>query len=86
MAWAEPCETPDWLDLPPDSDCFHFPETAVPMSGDDELRFAAVVTDEYDRTLVLSDVPYIIENRGGQQELTWPDSFDGISSPDGWSW
>lgn len=86
VAWAEPCETPDWLDLPPDSDCFHFPETAVPMSGDDELRFAAVVTDEYDRTLVFSDVPYIIENRGGQQELTWPDSFDGISSPDSWKW
>ena len=86
VAWAEPCETPDWLDLPPGADCFHFPETAVSVSGDDELRFAAVVTDEYDRTLVFSDVPYIIENRGGQQELTWPDSFDGISSPDGWKW
>ena len=86
VAWAELCETPDWLDLPPDADCFRFPETAVTMSGDDELRFAAVVTDEYDRTLVFSDVPYIIENRDGQQQLTWPDSFDGISSPDGWSW
>lgn len=86
VAWAEPCETPDWLDLPPDSACFHFSETAVPMFGEDELRFAAVVTDEYDRVLVFSDVPYIIGNRDGQQELTWPDSFDGISSPDGWKW
>ena len=86
VAWAEPCGTPDWLDLPPDSACFHFSETAVPMFGEDELRFAAVVTDEYDRVLVFSDVPYIIGNRDGQQELTWPDSFDGISSPDGWKW
>ena len=86
VAWAEPCETPDWLHLPPDSACFRFPETAVPMSGEDELRFAAVVTDEYDRTLMFSDVPYVIGREGEDQTLTWPDSFDGISTPDGWSW
>ena len=86
LAWAEPCKTPDWLDLPPDTGCFRFPETAVSVSGSDELRFAAVVTDEYDRTLVFSDVPYGGGSEGDQPTLTWPDSFDGSSSPDGWSW
>ena len=49
----------------------------------DELCFAAVVTDEYGREAVYTDIPYVLE--GGS--LTWPDDVDlSDSDPAHWQY
>jgi hypothetical protein len=51
------------------------------MTGDDSLCFAAVVTDEYGRDTVFSDVPCVLSDSG----LIWPDAVD-LSDHDPSNW
>ena len=75
VTWLEPCAEPEtsWEDSAGAS-FFRLPAgTQVTMTGDgDQLCFAAVVTDEYGRQGVYSDIPYILQDG----ELTWPGTAD----------
>ena len=75
VTWLEPCaELEPSQEEPPNASVFRLPAgTQVTMTGDgDQLCFAAVVTDEYGRQGVYSDIPYILQDG----ELTWPATAD----------
>ena len=84
VTWLEPCAEPEtsWEDSAGAS-FFRLPAgTQVTMTGDgDQLCFAAVVTDEYGRQGVYSDIPYILQDG----ELTWPATAD-LSDHDPADW
>ena len=75
VTWLEPCaELEPSQEEPSNASVFRLPAgTQVTMTGDgDQLCFAAVVTDEYGRQGVYSDIPYILQDG----ELTWPGTAD----------
>ena len=75
ITWLEPCaELEPSQEEPSNASVFRLPAgTQVTMTGDgDQLCFAAVVTDEYGRQGVYSDIPYILQDG----ELTWPATAD----------
>ena len=71
-AWAEPCEIPDSYNGFEEYDFFRLPELQLPVSPQDTLQVAAVVTDEYGRQGVYSDIPYVPEDG----MLVWPSAPD----------
>lgn len=72
VAWAEPCETPDSFHGFEEYDFYRLPELQLPVSPQDTLQVAAVVTDAYGRQGVYSDIPCVLEDG----ELTWPATPD----------
>ena len=72
VAWAEPCETPDSFHGFEEYDFYRLPELQLPVSPQDTLQVAAVVTDVYGRQGVYSDIPCVLEDG----ELTWPATPD----------
>ena len=72
VAWAEPCETPDSFHGFEEYDFYRLPELQLPVSPQDTLQMAAVVTDVYGRQGVYSDIPCVLEDG----ELTWPATPD----------
>ena len=68
VAWAEPCETPDSFHGFEEYDFYRLPELQLPVSPQDTLQVAAVVTDVYGRQGVYSDIPCVLKDG----ELTWP--------------
>lgn len=91
VAWAEPWERdPNMFrgDYPADSRWFYFPPTTLrDLSGDVELCFAAVVTDEYGRDIVYQDIPYVLEvEDGGLTTLTWPSGSSNDPDPSHWEY
>ena len=51
---------------------YQLPELQLPVSPQDTLQVAAVVTDEYGRQGVYSDIPYVPEDG----MLVWPSAPD----------
>lgn len=72
VAWAEPCETPDSFHGFEEYDFYRLPELQLPVSPQDTLQVAAVVTDVYGRQGVYSDIPCVLKDG----ELTWPATPD----------
>ena len=75
ITWLEPCaELEPSQEEPSNASVFRLPAgTQVTMTGDGhQLCFAAVVTHEYGRQGVYSDIPYILQDG----ELTWPGTAD----------
>lgn len=75
VTWLEPCAEPEASQADSaDTSVFRLPAgSRVTMTGDgDQLCFAAVVTDEYGRQAVYSDIPYILQDG----VLTWPPTAD----------
>lgn len=87
VTWGAACEKPANFNMAylSDGGFYRFPQTEVRMSGDDTLCYAAIVTDEYGRESVWSDIPYIIGDQGEQSVLTWPDAAD-LSNHDPGLW
>lgn len=84
IVWLDPCEQPEHFHGEYDGESFYrlSEGTRTTLTTDtDQLQFAAVVTDQYGREAVYSDIPYVLS--GG--ELTWPDSSD-ISDHDPVNW
>ncbi len=89
VAWAEPCGQPEgyWGDYPEGTSWYYFPPTTLrDLSGDVELCFAAVVTDEYGRDIVCQDLPYVLEEDGGLTTLTWPNGSKSDPDPSHWEY
>lgn len=84
VTWLEPCEQPESFhgDYTGQS-FFHLPEgRQVTLNENaEELCFAAVVTDEYRREAVYSDIPFILQDGA----LTWPTASD-LSDHDPANW
>lgn len=85
IAWLDPCEKPENFHGDYEKQSFyHLPggvQVTMENNGSQELCFAAVVTDEYGREAVYSDIPYILQNGW----LTWPDYSDlSDRTPDIW--
>lgn len=86
VTWLTPCEAPTGMiqgDIE-DHAFFRLPQgvSATLAENTQQLCFAAVVTDEYGREAVYSDIPYILENR----ELTWPSSSASDTDPAHWKY
>lgn len=86
VAWAEPCDRPssflgDYLE-----DCWEFyalPDLQERLDPGDTLCFAAVMTDEYGRTLLCPSIPVTMDETG--KALISPSSFIMRTiAPDGW--
>ncbi len=75
VTWLEPCAEPEASQADSaGTSVFRLPAgSRVTMTGDgDQLCFAAVVTDEYGRQAVYSDIPYVLQDG----VLTWPPTAD----------
>lgn len=86
VAWAEPCDRPDSFLGNYLEDCWEFyalPDLRERLAPGDTLCFAAVITDEYDRTLLCPGVPVTMDETG--DTLIYPSSFIMRTiTPDGW--
>ena len=87
VVWLEPCQQPERFRGDYEGHTFYrLPDgtrTAL-VEDTDQLRFAAVVTDEYGREAVYGGVPYILSADG---ELTRPGSADlGDHDPSDWNY
>ena len=86
IAWLDPCEQPEHFHGEYGGESFyHLPEgvRATLTKDTDQLQFAAVVTDQYGRQAVYSDIPYILSDG----TLTWPDSSDSSDhNPANWDY
>ena len=86
VVWAQECEKPDsyqgdW------GDCRFFlvPDVAVTLGESDELRTAALVTDNYGRQFMAASIPYVVREDGkGGGELAYADSYDYSSDVADW--
>ncbi|MDO4314947.1 MAG: helix-turn-helix domain-containing protein [Oscillospiraceae bacterium] len=82
VTWASPCETPASYHVSEDSDFFLLPEMEIPLTAEDLLPVAAVVTDEYGRVTVVQALPYCIDTEDWQ--LTFSSSFHLDPDPTNW--
>lgn len=82
LAWAAPCDKPaSYLGFE-GCEFFLLPEMEIPLTAEDRLQVAAVVTDEYGRVTVAPSSPYCIDPE--DQQLTYPSSGHLDSNPANW--
>ena len=63
---------------------FKFSALALHLNNDTELYVAAVVTDQFGRTAIGHDIPYILDSDGSR--LTHPDYSETDSDPANWTY
>lgn len=64
-AWAEPCQQPDSFQGFEDCSFYRLPELRLPLTAQDTVQIAAVVTDEYGRTAIWQDLSYTLDPADG---------------------
>lgn len=73
VSWLEPCaDPPAGFHLEKQERCFRQDALSVPIRQGDELCYAAVYTDQYDRTAIEPDMPCTLTSDG--TDLTWASS------------
>ena len=83
LAWGTPCEQPSNCRGFADWAFYRMPDMTVALTGEDELEAAALVTDEYGRQTVISEVPsYVLDEE--DQNLTWASSYEVDTDPSHW--
>ena len=82
VAWAEPTEKPSSYHGFEDCDFYRFPELTLPLTEEDTLCAAAVITDQYGRTIVIQDNLCIVAEEGTL--LEWPESGSVGYPTDDW--
>lgn len=82
VTWASPCEKPANYKGYEGCDFFLLPEMEVPLTAEDLLQVAAVVTDEYGRVTVAPASPYCVDTEDWQ--LTRPSSSHLDPDPANW--
>ena len=83
VAWAESCEKPESYHGFEDCTFYQLPELQISMLDGDTLQTAAVVTDEYGRTLVCPSTPYVLNE--DHTELTYPAYSEQDTDPSHWT-
>lgn len=81
VSWAAPCAQPESFNGFDEDTFYHFPDQTLTVDPMDVVCFAAVVTDEYDRTIVAQTSNYVLDD---EQAFTWED--DQKWEPDPASW
>ena len=87
LTWLTPCEKPENFDAPKSWQFYHLPYfRAERLTEADILHLAAVVTDEYDRQFIISEIPFVlrVDNASGTPYLTY--STDGRYDSDPANW
>ena len=82
VSWAEPCDQPDSFHGFDRYDFYALPDLQLPLANGDVLCFAAILTDQYGRTIICPGMSYILDETG--EELTWPDEVDFDTDPSHW--
>jgi transcriptional regulator with XRE-family HTH domain len=70
VAWAEPCEMPDSFHGFDQFDAYALPDLELPLTAEDELCTAAILTDEYGRTILCPGTPCVLDADG--ESMVWP--------------
>ena len=83
-AWAEPCEQPSSFHGFEDCSFYCLPELRLDLTARDTVEVAAVVTDEYGRTTICQDIPYVPDLEDG--DLVHPDVSSSDSDPNNWNY
>ena len=84
VAWAEPCEQPDSFHGFEDCSFYCLPELRLELTAQDTVEIAAVITDEYGRTTICQDVPYVPDAEDG--DLVHPDVSSLDNDPANWNY
>ena len=79
VSWAEPCDQPDSFHGFDRYDFYALPDLQLPLANGDVLCFAAILTDQYGRTIICPGMSYILDETG--EELTWPDEINFYPDP-----
>ena len=82
VSWAEPCDQPDSFHGFDRYDFYALPDLQLPLANGDVLCFAAILTDQYGRTIICPGMSYILDETG--EELTWPDEINIDPDPSHW--
>lgn len=81
-AWAEPCEQPSSFQGFEDCSFYCLPELRLDLTAQDTIEVAAVVTDEYGRTTICQETPYVPDTETA--ELVHPDISSLDNNPANW--
>ena len=84
VSWAEPCDQPDSFHGFDRYDFYALPDLQLPLANGDVLCFAAILTDQYGRTIICPGMSYILDETG--EELTWPDEINFDPDPSHWEY
>ena len=84
VSWASLCETPSFFVNFEGYDCFMLPPLEIQLTAEDELCWAAILTDEYGREVVCQGIPCILDETG--ESLTWPSGTAFDSDPNNWTY
>ena len=82
VAWAEPCDQPASFHGFEGHSFFRLPDQAVSVGPNSVLCFAAVVTDEFGRTVMAPGMEYVL---GGDNALTWAEEQKTDANPANWT-
>ena len=82
VSWAEPCDQPDSFHGFDRYDFYALPDLQLPLANGDVLCFAAILTDQYGRTIICPGMSYILDET--REELTWPDEINIDPDPSHW--
>lgn len=82
VSWATPCAQPEHFQGFDDSKFYQLPDQTLSMTPNDVVCFAAVVTDEYDRSIMAQTPNYVL---GERQEMTWQDDQKMDFYPANWT-
>lgn len=82
LAWGTPCKQPSNFQGFEDRDFYRLPDMTIPLTKEDQLVAAALVTDGYGRQSVISEIPYILDVEN--QNLTWPEQYETDTDPAHW--
>ena len=84
VSWAEPCDQPDSFHGFDRYDFYALPDLQLPLANGDVLCFAAILTDQYGRTIICPGMSYILDETG--EELTWPVEINFDPDPSHWEY
>jgi len=90
LDWATPCEQPESFHGDFEGRQFyHLPDLTIDqLTEADRIFIAALVTDDYGRQFMVSDIPFVVEFEGTTQEtahLTYPSDGRYDPDPDNWT-
>ncbi|MBQ7778042.1 MAG: helix-turn-helix domain-containing protein [Oscillibacter sp.] len=87
VSWAIPCEKPENFDAPADRSFYLLPDVTLEnLTSADKLYIAALVTDNYGRQFMVSDIPYVVQSETSYDTpyITYPSDGRYDSSPANW--
>ena len=82
LAWAEPCEQPGTFHGFEDHSFYRLPDMDVELTESDTLSVAALLTDQYGRQTVCSEIAYVLDTE--EERLTYSNAAFYSRDPADW--